>query len=437
MHRYLEGRLEQLFGETALPIFRDVSGLRQSSSTLSEEIQDNIRKTQFLMPVLSPSYLASEWCTLERTHFLEHYGEIAKSRIFGVEKMPVMDRADFPPTLGERFVYRFFKVDPETRRSRELTERDEEFLNLVFDLAEDLKNQFTEIDSEAQATKGTVFLAETTSDLQHKREEIRRELKMKGYRVVPESALPYDIDELRARICECLSEATFSVHPVGRYFGIAPERSGGTSIPQIQFDLAQEFAAEGRLKRLVWNPSKSEAEEANQEAFLEFLATDPTAQIGTDRIVGGLEHFKIILRDALEETTERTENESPDEGQIATIGILFAAENQSVVKEVRKAVFQAGFEVRRSEISMKGGVPTLENLQLMQAADAWIIVQGDQSEDWALGVVDLLDNYPSTCKAVYCGQETTEPPLTREAIVLEYETSLTDTLKPFLDQLND
>ena len=435
LHRFLEGRLEQLFGSSDLPVFRDVSGLRQSASTLSEEILDNIRKARFLMPVLSPSYLASEWCELERQEFLQYYGEMAKRRIFGVEKLPIMDRADFPEVLGERFVYRFFKVDPETRRSRELTANDEEFLNLVFDLAEDLTNQFREITEETESSKGTIFLAETTSDLQHQREEIRRELKMKGYKVVPSVALPFELDALRARICEHLSEATFSVHPVGRYYGIAPERSGGLSIPQIQFELAQEFAAEGKLKRLVWNPSKLEAEEDDQKTFLEYLAIDPAAQLGTDRIVGGLEHFKIILGDELNEIAVPTVVAAEETSEVSTVGILYAQADKANIKALRKAIFQAGFEVRRSAIVLEDGIPHLDNTQLLDSVEAWVIYQGEQPEDWALGVIDLLDRFPTARKAVYCAEQTDEPPMTREAAVLEFENALATTLQPFLDQL--
>ena len=69
----------------------------------------------------------------------------------------------------------------------------------------------------------TVYLAQTTSDLQPEVEKIRRELIGRGHKVVPSQPLSMVGDNLMPQVAEYLSESTLSIHPVGKSYGIVPE----------------------------------------------------------------------------------------------------------------------------------------------------------------------------------------------------------------------
>ena len=76
---------------------------------LTPEILDNLGQTATLLVILSPGYLASDWCLREKDSFLGRLeGRVREgSRIFIVER----DKVDFeerPPQFSDLFGYRFW-----------------------------------------------------------------------------------------------------------------------------------------------------------------------------------------------------------------------------------------------------------------------------------------------------------------------------------------
>ena len=79
------------------------------------------------------------------------------------------------------------------------------------------------------------YLAEATSDLQEKREEIRRYLTQLGYDVTPRTELRLlrGTAELQRFVTQNLSQAKLAIHPVGSLYGAVPEGANGKSVVQL------------------------------------------------------------------------------------------------------------------------------------------------------------------------------------------------------------
>src|SRR5262245_28780127 len=200
-HRALEVRIAQLLGKSP-HLWRDpkLSGNDLFADTLVE----HLKHAAVLVTIVSPRYLKSEWTLRELEEFwraAEEQGGVAvssRARVFKVLKTPVpIDRT--PPSLRALIGYEFFRVDPETGKTRELDEvfgpdAQREFWLKLDDLAHDIVQllEVLETDPDAEAPRGSraaVYLALTTSDLREPREALKRDLQQRGYAVLPDRAL--------------------------------------------------------------------------------------------------------------------------------------------------------------------------------------------------------------------------------------------------------
>src|SRR5215510_13809853 len=254
-HRALEIRVAQLRGKQP-QIWRDPK--LQGNDYFADTLCERLRRVALLISILSPPYIHSDWTRRELAEFLraaaEHGGiRIGdKARVFKVLKTPVpLDEQ--PTELQALLGYEFFKQDPATGKVRELNrafgkDAELEFLMRLDDLAHEmcallgLLDRDNDLPSEVAASKGTIYLAETTVDLRDERDSIRRELVQRGYSVVPLFSLPIIESDLRAAVQEQLAECCLSIHLVGEKYSLVPE-GGVESVTEIQNDLAIERAA--------------------------------------------------------------------------------------------------------------------------------------------------------------------------------------------------
>jgi hypothetical protein len=185
---------------------RELSG----NAPLTPAIMNALRETATFIVIVSPRYLASEWCRREREGFLRLMNErsAAGTRVFmveidKVEKLPV----EFTDLIG----YRFWVQDWEDPIPRTLglpvpDPRDQEYYNRLtrinYDLAEELKRlesasvqrptDIPQITVAGASTKPAIFLAEVTDDLDSKREEVKDYLTQAGFGVLPETWRSYE-----------------------------------------------------------------------------------------------------------------------------------------------------------------------------------------------------------------------------------------------------
>lgn len=207
-------RVAQHLGASISIWFDDkLDGNQEFSRVLVERIQG----AAALVPVFSPRYVESEWCQRELREFLDGAGDDLvrqdRSRVFKALKLPV-PRDQQPAVLRGQLGYEFFRklasdkvlefhLDPdENERLRNWLKIDD----LAQDLAKLLKlmhsappGAATSQPPRSRVAPGSesvarpprcVYLAETTSDLRPERDDIRRDLEGRRYRVLPEGPLP-------------------------------------------------------------------------------------------------------------------------------------------------------------------------------------------------------------------------------------------------------
>ena len=187
-HRSLEVRLHQLLGEE-VGIWRDPK--LKGHDYLSDTIETQFPATVLLVCVLSPRYIKSESCMREIDAFVlaaESTGGLKidnKSRLFKVVKTPV-DRDKQPTELQGLIGYDFYEIEQETGKPREFrqdigankdlryTAKFEDLALEIYQFLEQIKQPRVTDAPPDSAKKKSIYLAETTSDLNLQRDRIKR-----------------------------------------------------------------------------------------------------------------------------------------------------------------------------------------------------------------------------------------------------------------------
>ncbi len=191
----------------------------EGSDYFGDEIVAQLTKTKLLVSVFSPRYVNSGWCKRELHEFCDRAEENGcfrignKARVCKVIKYPV-SLEEQPENLQGLLGYEFFTRDQGAENISEFRpEFGDEYLqkfrlktsdvakevikiirikcNGVTKSVEEVVETIREEQIEPKLT--SVYLAETTSDLQVERDKIRRELEAHGYTVLPDQPLPLNI----------------------------------------------------------------------------------------------------------------------------------------------------------------------------------------------------------------------------------------------------
>ena len=249
-HATLAAQLSMRLGSVA-HIWRD-DKLR-GNDVFTDEIVQQFGRTALLVSVLTPRYLASDWCRRELAAFCDEAarsGGLApgnKARVFKVVKTPVADQATLPPLVRDTKGYEFFtdcdgaplELDPAygVRYS-------EAYFRMVGILAWELAQQLKTLqadpgqaanDAPAAQAGPAVYLAECTADRREARAMLEAELTLHGLQVLPDQPLPRD-DEARY-VADCagmLARCELSIHLVGGVYGAVPDGQGDKSITVLR-----------------------------------------------------------------------------------------------------------------------------------------------------------------------------------------------------------
>lgn len=392
LHRLLEIRVGQLRGEVP-KIWRDPK--LQGNDYFADTIMERLPKTAALVSVLTPRYVQSEWCNRELKEFwraAQSSGGVRvadKARIFKVVKTPV-EQERLPEEVQPILGYEFFTYDPQSGRPREMSPAADgsatrAFLTKLDDLAYDIA-QLLELLAKsggaapAPASKGTVFLAETTFELREDREAIKRDLIRNGYEVLPDRPLPLLASELDAFCNDQFRRCRLSVHLVGKNYGIVPE--GVTqSLPERQQALASAYGAAGQMPSIIWIAPGLEVEDERQRKFIERLQTDPAVHATAELLAVPIEDVKTLIYRKLAPPPVKTASANL-RTDLKRIYLLCDQQDLDSTAPLADYLFSEGHEVVLPVFDEDEAQTRLEHEENLRSADAVLLFYGSSSELW-------------------------------------------------------
>lgn len=477
-HQSLEKLLAQKLGDRPR-IWRDPA--LQGNDYFAETIVDQFSKVALLVSIFSPRYIKSEWCVRELKGFhtaARQTGGVRvadKARIFKVIKTPIpLERQ--PEEVQGLLGYEFYQRD---RNGNPLEfdrifgpEAQQKYWMKLSDLAYDICQLLealsrVEVPTQpeavipgngAQAAKLepaivnngasvplagssgiTVYLAETSYDLQEERDKIKRELQQRGHLVLPDQTLPTYYPDFERVVTENLARCKLSIHLIGARYGMIPE-AAERSLMALQHDLAVAQCRERtEFSRLVWMPVGLQTQDARQQELIRALQNDP------DWLQTGIEALKTVIQDRLIAPPPRVENGSTDDSPLRVYLICDQKDLEGIVP-LYNHIFDRGWEAMLPAFEGDEAEVRQDHQANLCDCDAVLIYYGSGNDLWLRAKLRDLQKVagygrttPMVAKAIYiAAPETPKKQMlrTNDAIVLrELDTFTPATLAPFVDQL--
>jgi hypothetical protein len=459
-HHALETRLDQLLGEKC-DVWRDKK--LGGNDVFDEAIVNKLSKTALLVSILSPRYLKSDWCLKELRAFFTAAPQSKRDRIgdkscvFKVIKTHV-PREDHPLELQGSFGYQFYEIEDVTDRPREfvIDPRDatsyrkfrlklDDLAYEILDLTKVIRHKKLEQAGMPSGSSGDfIYLATVTTDLLEAREQIQRELRQRGYVVLPDKPLPLNTVDLESVIREDLQRSKLSIHLVGKNYGMIPEGQD-RSIVQWQVELARACSKSRDLPCVLWVPPGLKPAKPRQEEFLTYLRSEVAGKDRVELIDANIEQLKTIIQDKLTAASKKTEPPARSNGK-ARIYLMCHHRELNDVRTLQQHLYQKGFEVVLPATEGDEAQVQDDHKENLLWCDAAMIYYGNGNEPWFRTKVRDLDKAFGNgrqknwlAKAVYLAPPKTEPKenlLSHEALVIRgFESFSSDSLEPFIAQL--
>jgi hypothetical protein len=261
------------------------------------ELPEAVGKSALFLAITSPAYSDREWTKRELDTFLK--GAPDSLRLFAAEYLPLDEGETHPHPLNDRKRLKFWDVDEMSSFAAiPLTPKDQPFRNRIHDLADQIKKQLVAIntaeiarpgiiqaaaviaDDGARRSKGIVFMAQTTDDLEEECDQLRRYLEQFGYLVLPAGDLPGGGDAFRTEIERDIQQADLYVHLLGPRAGRYPaDLEDGYGATQVR------VAREAGKKLLLWRHPELDLDKVSDGRQRALLSDEAV-------VVCGLETFK-------------------------------------------------------------------------------------------------------------------------------------------------
>lgn len=455
-HTSLDAMLSMRLGRAAR-IWRDrkLSG----NDVFSEEIASQFPKTALLVSILSPRYVASDWCARELRKFCEAARESGgvvvenKSRVIKVIKTPVASEAALPAILKDVLGYPFYIFDEQETPLEldpaygpDMAQRYHlKVAKLAWDIAQQMKTldagrSDTQIQAVQVSLKPTVYLAECSWDQRHVREAIEAELRLQGYPVLPDRQLARDEASYVAEARRLLEQSKLSIHLVGASYGAVPDGPTQKSVVVLQNDLAVARSKAAGLRRIIWLPEQAESRHPEQQAFVEALHTSVEAQCGADLLIGDVETLKGAVHSALEALNTPAPvapaAATSSSGQAALIYLLCDQRDREATRPLRRFLKGQGFEVHIPVFEGDAATVRRSNQELLTQCDAVIVFYGAGDESWKRTIEGDLRKAQAVRQghlllaATYVAQPVTED---KEDLIEMGESNLMNGLNGFFE----
>lgn len=293
----LQKKLAQLLGRSdCYSLWIDSALSRHVKFT--PQIVSALEQTAVMVVVLSPGYLASEWCNREKKTFLDLF-PCSHSRVFLVERDDI-EPEERPEVFSELLGFRFWVREGERSVPRTLGEFGlhhdaDKYYPQINELGRALAFELKRLKKEREQNAGsgvskkqeTVFLAEVTDDLEQERENVKSYLLQAGIAVLPRTCFSQDPVKFKACVERDLAESLAFVQLLSGVAGKKPP-----DLPQGYVKLQLEAAVRAGKELLQWrNPLLDLSTIADK---------DHLAIVDGEKVrAEGIEDFKRAVKDTV------------------------------------------------------------------------------------------------------------------------------------------
>jgi TIR domain len=380
-------RLQMVSGRT-VTIWRD--DRLDASDLLDPAIEAELATSAMLVPILSPSYFASDACRRELEHFLRldaatQTPGVTKSRIVKVAKTRV-DRSLYPAQLAGMLEHPFYKEEPNgSFKEFHIHERPEVrsvYATAVDDVAQEISRRLAALEGQKPAATphATVFLALATGDVDTERNHLRRFLQQDGCEVLPATNLPLEAGALERDVKGALQASKLAVFVMGCRYGWVPEMGEGKSFVRLQLEHAAQYAAQ--VPRVIWIPPGLKVSEQAQIDLVDRVRREFPGR-GFEVVESNVQSLLTHLRDRLQPKAPPPAPAAPDGGQSDVhLYLMVDRCDRDAARPLRQYLLASGFGV--DWLPATGEASTIGQLhrEWLLNDDAFLIFYGASDDAW-------------------------------------------------------
>jgi hypothetical protein len=325
--------------------------------------------------------------------------------------------------------------------------RDDPTAECMEDTTEGLKAFMLKKLAELQPRPRTIYLAETTSDLQKERTALREQLLSHGLKVLPETELPRVLATLEGQVREALEACDGSVHLIGAKYGFIPE-DGEQSVVELQARLTEDWSRNKGHPRLIWFTSSSgTAVDQRQADFVVRLRQSAPLTKQTQILEGRIEQIEPVLVEALARKEDPKAQQANGNGASGMIYLIYDRTDEEEAYSVAQALNAKGFYIPLIDFELDEEARLEAQRNNLAECDAGLVYWGRSPVNWLNTAISTLrkgslgrGDHPMRARGVVVAPPAVtshKPPLTPPDIMLirQEKTLEIDFLTPFLNRL--
>jgi hypothetical protein len=409
--KQLSASLEELVGKD-VKIWQDTDQLR-TGEAWRNEVAAALDNAAIFLAIIARTYFDSDECRRELDRFLKRLKESAgdgERLIMPIFKQPPKAE-QLPPDISKFQHHEFYVWDPPgTDRFLEFppdrADADgQKFKDAIARVAQDVMFALEKLEGRARRRAlGKVFMASVSPELQLEREQLRSDLRQRGYLVVPERVYIWSSDDIRNEIARDLEGAQLCVHLAARTPSSDLESSERA---KEQLELAFEaMKRKGGAIPLVWIKPASDTH-PSARGLLDYIKND-LANEGVEYLQGGLEEFKTEIFKKLPTVVDITERHQ-ENFKTQTYSFLSSsasfAGGPSPVREIALLVEESdacelgpirtlladGLKLQPTPLKFAGASPKdpARLAHTLARCDRCLIFWGKQPEEWVFDVIAI------------------------------------------------
>jgi hypothetical protein len=349
----------------------------RGGEAITPSILEKVGRSAMLLVVLSPGYVASDWCLKELETFAGFMSEDQSRRVFVVE-FDRVDAPELPSALADLKRSRFWLADRISGTPHPLGHPtlDAEYYSAVDDLIRDVVTELKRlrqggpknIATAPASDRKTVFLAEVTDDLDDLRNNVKRYLDQAGIAVLPQEVCSLQPSIFRQTVMEGLTQADLFAQLLSAIPGKRPP-----DLPEGYVKCQLELALSARKPVLQWRSAALDmtaVEDDAQRALLEA----PTVR------AEGIEDFKREIRRRLDDSRK-----APDPGPPAFVFVDMDSTDRPLAEQVCEILYRSGAGYRLPTVDPDPRKFRRDLRESLSTCNALILIYGATTRSWVDG----------------------------------------------------
>jgi len=261
----------------------------------------------------------------------------------------------------------------------------------VFKVMDSMKNSENELSAITKTLNPiTIFLAEVGADLHSQRDTLKRELIRNGYRVLPEKAMPKDVDSMMKGVKADLAQSNLAIHLVGTDYGKI--EGTNSSIIELQNRLATEHYntlekldadVSMNFGRIVWISPESLNLSVKQRLFIDNLRKDSESTHKVELLETSIEELKGLVLNKIQKGLDQHEKNKEEEVVVKkTIYLIHDQPEGEKCKVIEDFLRRNGYDVVTTSFEGNPDELRATHAENLKKCDATLIYYGKENDGW-------------------------------------------------------